>query len=694
MAKRARSGVFFSFRLKSWLFLSIVFGSVFFLYITLGEHQLRSTFEQQRAEINNEKIRNFNRLISQMQNQFLESATLMAKGIKTQAFLLDPSKRAALQDYLNDLHLEMGLGGLSLYSLAEDKLVYLALAPRLDPFREQQTQAYAQQARAALTAAKPQLNLICSTRCDMLVSYPVVVENKIIGVINLTRSYQSTFALLPNDAQQFWAILQPRAQQTSQTPLRARDFLIETNLHSESVKDILRQAQQALYTPNAPSPAQPLVEQVRTSLGVHELLYIPLGSDIEISPFALSIHDVTGQIQQLNASRENILFLGALLSLIALFLTSWIVKTPLNRLTRLSKILPELAELNYQKVKEFARSGSRVPGIKDEFYLIETSSIALANELEALHDQLMNNIHGLDAEKKLIEQLINSIPMIILVSDLHGEILSKNHYANRYLSRIRLNNPKANNLRDILAFDTPEEMAALDLTHIHRTESGPYEIEARLNYDSNQIYHWRMTPISKQANQPERLICVALNITEQKQKESMLRVFANQDALTKLLNRRAFDQEINEQMDAADINDRDVTLIYVDLNKFKRVNDIGGHGKGDEMLVAIANALKKSTRDSDLVARLGGDEFAVLLIGANCESAKVVCDKIIHEVGQIQLTYEEHIFPGSVSLGLACYPHLASSPQELMHKADVAMYHSKAKGEMCYVVYAPSLETK
>jgi diguanylate cyclase (GGDEF)-like protein len=161
-----------------------------------------------------------------------------------------------------------------------------------------------------------------------------------------------------------------------------------------------------------------------------------------------------------------------------------------------------------------------------------------------------------------------------------------------------------------------------------------------------------------------------------------------------LLNRRAFDQGLAEQIQAADVNERSVTLIYIDLNKFKQVNDIAGHAKGDEMLVAVSTALKKSTRDSDLVARLGGDEFAVLLIGADCHSAEVVCNEIIKEVSQIQVFYEERTFPGSVSLGLVCYPDRAENAADLMHKADVAMYHSKKKGEMCFVVYEDSLEQR
>ena len=151
---------------------------------------------------------------------------------------------------------------------------------------------------------------------------------------------------------------------------------------------------------------------------------------------------------------------------------------------------------------------------------------------------------------------------------------------------------------------------------------------------------------------------------------------ANVDPLTNLPNRRAFDRELEKQLQLATAQQAPLSLMFLDLDGFKEINDSLGHEAGDELLIEVAQRLQKTLRKGDLIARLGGDEFAVININCDRYNAAETAERIIQAIRQ---PVRACGFPVtcSVSIGLAAFPDDGKSGQELLKHADVAMYQAK-----------------
>jgi len=164
---------------------------------------------------------------------------------------------------------------------------------------------------------------------------------------------------------------------------------------------------------------------------------------------------------------------------------------------------------------------------------------------------------------------------------------------------------------------------------------------------------------------------------------------ANHDTLTGLPNRRHFEQILTQLKMTAQSKNGSVTLIYVDLDNFKTVNDTLGHQRGDELLRQVAEQLRASTRGTDMIARLGGDEFAIVSTqfqpGKDGELQRFA--ERIRSALAIPVEAESRVIPVTATLGIATYPADATDERQLLQHADRAMYAAKARGRNCVVFY-------
>ena len=160
--------------------------------------------------------------------------------------------------------------------------------------------------------------------------------------------------------------------------------------------------------------------------------------------------------------------------------------------------------------------------------------------------------------------------------------------------------------------------------------------------------------------------------------ERKARELANQDALTGLPNRRQFDRELKASIDAPPRMGGTHAVLLRDLNGFKRVNDVYGHGAGDEALINVGMRLQRAVREGDLVVRLGGDEFAILarqLTGV--EEATSIALRVIRDIDQpITIGAVQHRI--GVAVGISLFPQDGLDEREIMRKADIALYRAKA----------------
>ena len=178
-------------------------------------------------------------------------------------------------------------------------------------------------------------------------------------------------------------------------------------------------------------------------------------------------------------------------------------------------------------------------------------------------------------------------------------------------------------------------------------------------------------------------ICIVRDISERKQFEERIRHLANYDNLTGLPNRLLFFDRLRQAINLAGRNRHELSLLYLDLDKFKTVNDTLGHDAGDEILKAAADRIQQQVRESDTVARIGGDEFAVILPQiASQQDAGIVARKIIDAllaVFELSGENRQQVRIGA-SIGIATFPADGADMDALLKIADAAMYKAKQAG--------------
>lgn len=184
---------------------------------------------------------------------------------------------------------------------------------------------------------------------------------------------------------------------------------------------------------------------------------------------------------------------------------------------------------------------------------------------------------------------------------------------------------------------------------------------------------------------------VARDITEKKQAQEMINYQAYHDMLTKLPNRVLMEDRLNLAMKQSLRTGQKLAVMFLDLDRFKWVNDTLGHAVGDRLLQSVSHRLEGCLRKGDTLARFGGDEFAVILPNVNQEDdARIIAEKIL-EVLKEPLRIEEHDLYVTSSIGIALYPESGRTIESLIASADLAMYSVKDRGKNGYEFFHPSM---
>ncbi|QPJ62136.1 MAG: diguanylate cyclase [Candidatus Nitronauta litoralis] len=185
------------------------------------------------------------------------------------------------------------------------------------------------------------------------------------------------------------------------------------------------------------------------------------------------------------------------------------------------------------------------------------------------------------------------------------------------------------------------------------------------------------------------MVGVWSDVTLLKQKQSFYRQLAHTDALTNLPNRLAFSQYLSEAIKRAGRTNLKVALLFIDLDKFKQINDSQGHDAGDHVLKTIAKRISDSVRETDLVARIGGDEFvAVIEHISDIEGIKKIAGSFLQKIQEpIDFNGRDCSIGGSI--GIAIFPDNAEDEKELLKRADKAMYAAKSAGSNNIQFYSP-----
>ena len=200
-----------------------------------------------------------------------------------------------------------------------------------------------------------------------------------------------------------------------------------------------------------------------------------------------------------------------------------------------------------------------------------------------------------------------------------------------------------------------------------------------------------ITPLKDADGRITHYISTGKDITERMQVQERLHYLAHHDALTGLPNRMLFLDRLNQALIRAHWHQRGLGVLFLDLDRFKTINDTLGHDVGDRFLQAIGGRLKECLRERDTVARFGGDEFAIILEDlAHADDAAPLASKILEAFGR-PFTINGREFYVTTSIGISLYPGDGADAQALLKNADAAMYRAKELGKNTYQFYSADM---
>lgn len=230
-------------------------------------------------------------------------------------------------------------------------------------------------------------------------------------------------------------------------------------------------------------------------------------------------------------------------------------------------------------------------------------------------------------------------------------------------------------------------------------ETGSWQGEIWNKRKNGSIYPaWlAITCVRDQKGRLQNYIGAFADISDHKHAEERIRQLAYYDSLTGLANRSLFYDRLEQAIIHAKRNQTKLALLFIDLDRFKEVNDTLGHDAGDTLLKTVATRIRSCLRETDVLARLGGDEFVVLLkdLAAmpsdnSIEACKRIADHIIRRLAEGH-DFERYTFYGGGSIGIVVYPDNAEAVSDLIQRADTAMYEAKSAGRNTYRFFNPAL---
>jgi len=290
---------------------------------------------------------------------------------------------------------------------------------------------------------------------------------------------------------------------------------------------------------------------------------------------------------------------------------------------------------------------------------------------------------------RALEKGVEGLPLGVTLTDTKGKIL----YTNPAEARMHGYDPDELVGREARVLVSPEFWNALTPEQMRNLRTWKRE-RINVRKDGSTFSAQLISDVVKDSTgEPIGIVTTCEDITDRKLAEEQLFRHAFYDQLTGLPNRTLFDERLGRALEEGKRREAFFAVLFLDLDRFKLVNDSFGHTVGDQLLIAIARRLESCLRPGDTVARLGGDEFTILLTGLrDLKVATQILDRIQTELTAPFPLEGRDVFT-SASIGVALSAAHYERPEDLMRDADTAMYHAKALGKARYEFFEPIMHT-
>ncbi|MBV6415605.1 MAG: hypothetical protein CMLOHMNK_00117 [Steroidobacteraceae bacterium] len=291
------------------------------------------------------------------------------------------------------------------------------------------------------------------------------------------------------------------------------------------------------------------------------------------------------------------------------------------------------------------------------------------------------------------DDALESLAEGIVVTDAQGHIEYMNAAAEALAGATRIE-AQGRRFEDIVSLVDETDRRAIGDPVRHAIESGAAVHAPRrallVSRDSGEerAIEPLTSPLRNAAGSVTGAVVLLHDVTEHRGMARQMSYQATHDALTGLVNRREFERRLEEAADAARRGDGTHILCYLDLDRFKLVNDTSGHIAGDSLLREVAKILRDAVRDSDTVARIGGDEFGMLLLGCPLEKARQIADDVCRAVADHRFVWRDRVFEIGVSVGIVELARESGTIDDLLTAADSACYMAKRQGTGQVAVYS------
>ncbi|MCF8474864.1 MAG: EAL domain-containing protein [Emcibacter sp.] len=293
-----------------------------------------------------------------------------------------------------------------------------------------------------------------------------------------------------------------------------------------------------------------------------------------------------------------------------------------------------------------------------------------------------------------IEAILNAISDVLVTTDIDGNIMTCNR-AVRDMFSYTAEEVIGQNL--LLLINTPHILSETDIPKLffNIDEDEQLKKQSGTGNKKNGISFPIELNIREVTIKDEKQFTIVISdVTERHEAEILIREMALHDSLTGLANRNLLQQRLDDAIRMARRMEKKISVMFLDLDGFKPINDLYGHATGDKLLRVVANRLESCAREVDTVARIGGDEFAIIYTNINnatdvskaaqrildCVKKPIVINGNSHQIG--------------TSIGISFFPLDTEDPEELIRMADVALYQAKNEGKGGYRLYNPKMDSK